>query len=465
MKKMKETNRFLNKQVLVIGLAMSGFHAALLLNKLGAHVTVNDAKDLQEDDNARQLKAVGIKVIGGEHPLNLVNDSLDYVVKNPGIPYSQEQIQQALEINIPILTEVEIAYSVMESNLIALTGTNGKTTTTSMLVDILNMNRSVGKAYAAGNIGIPASQVAQESTSQDDVVMELSSFQLMGIKDYRPHIAVITNIYSAHLDYHGSQKEYEKAKFRIMMNQTNEDYLVYNHDQKVLRGGAKESKAQLVPFSRETVLLEGAFVRDNWIWFKEEKIFPLEELLVKGTHNVENALAAVATAKLAGQSNENIQKSLKKFTGVAHRLQYVDQLNSRKFYNDSKATNTLATIQALSSFEQKVVLIAGGLDRHVTFEELIPSFSEKVRVLIVFGESKEQIAEVGKAAGVSIIKHVESMEEAVNQAYQMSRPEETILLSPACASWDEYANFEERGNAFIVAVEKLMDLSGEETAN
>lgn len=449
--------RFYQKNVLVIGLAMSGYHAALLLKKLGANVIVNDAKDLSKDSHALELKSAGIQVIDNRHPIGLVGESLDFVVKNPGIPYTQPQIKKAQSLGIPVLTEIELAYEVLKTDLIAITGTNGKTTTTSMLVDALNENRINGKAYAAGNIGIPASEVAQKATLNDVVVMEVSSFQLMGISEFKPHIAIITNIYSAHLDYHGSQKEYEQAKMRITMNQDASDYLIYNDDQDHLRQLVSESSACLVPFSRIKLAPEGAYVNEEWIYFKEERIMPVSELALKGNHNLENALAVVAAAKLSGQQNENIRKSLAHFKGVKHRLEFVEEFSGVQFYNDSKATNPLAAVQALSSFSKPVILLAGGLDRHLSFDSLIPSLKEKVKALIVFGETADQLVEAGKQANVPLIKKTENLKDAITSGFSFSKQGDIVLLSPACASWDAYQNFEERGDEFIEEVHHLIE--------
>lgn len=462
---MKQQTRFKSKKIVVIGLAISGYHAAMLLKKMGAKVTVNDGRNLDEDPHAEKLRKEGITIIGGTHPLELIDETVDYVVKNPGIPYTQEQIKKAMKLGIPILTEVQLAYDITESNVIAVTGTNGKTTTTRMIEKILNTERSTGKAYAAGNIGIAASEVAQKATKKDDIVFELSSFQLMGIDTFKPHIAVLTNIYSAHLDYHGSQEEYVKAKLRITQNQNADDYLIYNADQLFLSSLLSFSKAEQIPFSRTIELSKGTSIKNDWICYDEERIMPVADILIKGEHNLENALAAITVAKLMGYTNETIHQAMARFSGVKHRLQYVDNYLGRTFYNDSKATNALAAIQGLKSFSDPIVLIAGGLERHADLDSLIPWLSKKVRTLIVTGETAKKMAEIGKLAHVSIIKEAETMDEAVKIAYQESEEGYVILLSPACASWDQYHNFEERGDAFIKAVNDLITSQEEGTAN
>ena len=320
---------------------------------------------------------------------------------------------------------------------------------------MLNQGQTEGKAYVAGNIGVPASQVAQEATSKDTIVTELSSFQLLGITEYHPKVAVLTNIYEAHIDYHGTRENYVNAKMRIVMNQTEDDYFVVNWDNEEWQELSQRSKARIVPFSRLGKSKGGAYVADGYLFYKEDKIMPVDDIKVPGTHNVENALAAIAVAKIFGKSNEDIKEVLTTFSGVRHRTQYVTTLNGRKFYNDSKATNMEATEKALAGFNNPVVLLAGGLDRGFTFEKLEPSLKNKVHAMIVFGETADLMAKAGKEAGVEKIIKTKDAVSAVPEAYKVSNEGDVILLSPACASWDQWPTFEVRGDKFIEAVEKL----------
>ncbi|WP_413524252.1 UDP-N-acetylmuramoyl-L-alanine--D-glutamate ligase [Carnobacterium divergens] len=453
---MKKVTAYEHKKVLVVGLAMSGVNAAKLLHELGALVTVNDYKSFEENPEAQELLESGIRVVTGGHPVELLDEDFELVVKNPGIMYNNPIVHRAIEKGIPVITEVELAYEVAESKIIGITGTNGKTTTTTMIAEILNHNRKTGHAYVAGNIGTPASLVAQTATKEDEIVIELSSFQLMGIKTLRPQIAVITNIFEAHIDYHGSRDEYVAAKWRITENQTADDYLILNWDQEELRELSKTSKAKIIPFSRKEILENGVYVKEDIIYYQDEVIMNKKDIVVPGEHNVENALAAIAVAKLVGQSNKNIVELLTTFSGVKHRTQFVTEFKQRKFYNDSKATNILATENALKGFSKPVILLAGGLDRGNGFEELIPAL-KNVKALIVFGETASKIEEAGIKAGVKTIQHVQNVEAAVPVAYELSEPEEIILLSPACASWDQYRSFEVRGDAFINAIDQLIE--------
>ena len=453
---MLNKNVFEHKRVLVIGLAKSGVAVAKLLLHQGAMVTVNDRIPLEENPDAKSLIEEGIRVLAGSHPVDLLEEHFDFVVKNPGIPYHNCMVEAAMKKGIPVYTEVEIAYQLLEGLIIGITGSNGKTTTTTLASLMLKESFPEREVYAAGNIGIPLSQLAEQSTKEDIYVSELSSFQLMGIDQFRPKIACIVNIFSAHLDYHGTREEYIKAKLQLTKNQTEEDYLVYNADYPELITLIEgHTKATLVPFSRKTVLEFGACVEGDYICFNGEKVIPVSTIQVPGTQNVENVLAAVAIAKLAGATNEGIKKAVQNFHGVKHRTQFVKEVNKRRFYNDSKATNIIATQTALRSFtNQSVVLIAGGLDRGNGFDELVPDL-KAVSSIVLYGETKEKLQEAAKVAGVPVIEVVNTLEEATKKAYAISKEDDIILLSPACASWDQFKNFEIRGDEFIQVVENL----------
>ncbi|MBS4189129.1 UDP-N-acetylmuramoyl-L-alanine--D-glutamate ligase [Bacillus sp. FJAT-49705] len=449
---MKQINHYHHKKILVIGLAKSGVAAASLLHKLGAFVTVNDYKPLSENLEAQGLLEQGITVICGEHPLGLLEEGFELIVKNPGIPYHNPMITGAIEKGIPVITEVELAYRISEAPLIAITGTNGKTTTTTLVFEMLKIGEK--QPLLAGNIGIVASEVAQEATTENTIVIELSSFQLMGIESFNPRIAILTNLYDAHLDYHGTRYEYVKAKANITKNQTENDFLIVNAEQSEVMEIANNSKANIIPFSAKNKLSSGAYSHEGWIYFNNEKIIALKNIALPGTHNLENILAAIAAAKLSNVDNDAIFKVLNSFQGVKHRLQVVTEHNGRKFYNDSKATNMLATQNALAAFTEPVVLLAGGLDRGNEFDELIP-YLKNVKAVVTFGQTAEKIERAAKAAGIKTIIHVDNVEKAVPVAYELSEQGDVILLSPACASWDQYKTFEVRGDIFIQAVHML----------
>ena len=451
-----KSSKYKNQKVLVLGLGKSGYYAAKLLHSLGAEVTLNDAQDLTDDPKAKELEELNISVISGGHPDHLLDETFAYLVKNPGIPYENKMVQEALSLKIPVITEVEVATSMMDGYLIGVTGTNGKTTTTSIIQQMLNLKRAKGFAYAIGNIGVPASEVALTAKKEDDLVMELSSFQLMGTPTLQPKIAVITNLYSAHLDYHGTQAAYEAAKMNLIKNQNANNYLIYNKDQAHLEELVLENtKATLLPFSRKQFLEKGISVKEQSIYFNGEKVAAVSDVFLAGLHNLENMLAAIGVAKLKNVPNQIIQEVLKNFRGVKHRTQFVTTFNERIFYNDSKATNMEATENALAGFSQPVILLAGGLNRGNTFEPLIPALQKHVKAVVSFGETADLILEVAKKAGVKELIKAENVEQAVPKAYDLSEAGDVILLSPAAASWDQYPNFEIRGDKFIDAVAYL----------
>lgn len=450
---MKTINNYQHKKILVLGLAKSGVSAASLLHKLGAFVTVNDYKPLNENPEAQGLLEQGIKVICGCHPIELLDEGFELIVKNPGIPYTNPLVAGAIERGIPVITEVELAYQISEAELIGITGTNGKTTTTTLIFEILQANEGTNPLIA-GNIGTVASEVAETATKDNQMVVELSSFQLMGIRSFRPHIAIITNIYEAHLDYHGTKKEYAQAKANITRNQLEDDYLIVNGDQEELLELISFTKAKIIPFSVNKPLAEGCSIANGMITFLGEEIISRSDIVLPGEHNLENIMAAIAATKLMGVQNKAIRKVLTTFKGVKHRTQFVEEIAGRKFYNDSKATNILAAQSALNAFSEPIILLAGGLDRGNEFDELIPSL-KNVKAMITFGQTAEKLEKVAEIAGIETVHRVDNVEKAVPIAFELSKPGDVILLSPACASWDQYKTFEVRGDIFIDAVHKL----------
>lgn len=452
---MKKITTYQNKSVLVLGLGKSGVAVAKLLARLQAKVTVNDAKKADINDfDVKELQALGVNVITGSHPLDLFDNDFSYMFKNPGIPYENIMVKKAQELNIPVLTEPELAYEVLEGSMIGITGTNGKTTATTLVSLMLGTQTDEHHVYTGGNIGIPLSQGAQIAQKEDYLVSELSSFQLMGITKLHPKIAVLTNIYSTHLDYHGSRENYIAAKMNITKNQTADDYFVVNYDDQEWIDLSKQSKAQIVSFSKSDKYQDGAYIQDEIIYFKDEAIMKINEIRIPGLHNVENAMAAICVAKILGISNEHIKEVLTTFSGVKHRIQFVDEIKQRLFYNDSKATNIEATTVALKAFNRPINLIAGGLDRGNGFEELIP-FLKDVKTITVYGETADKIMTAANKANIKVIKKVTDLEAATKLAYAESNPGDVVLLSPACASWDQFKTFEERGDLFIETVKNI----------
>lgn len=448
---MNKLKNFPYQNVLVLGLAKSGTAACKVLVKNGCTVRANDLQ-VASDSVIAELHALGIEVTTGSHPLTLL-DEVDVVVKNPGIPYENELINEAKVKDIPIITEIELIHYLITEPYIGITGSNGKTTTTTLIHEMLQ--KSNKRSKLAGNIGKVAVEIAENLNKDETMVVELSSFQLMGTQNFQPHIAVMLNLFQAHLDYHKTFESYKDAKARIFANQTEEDYLIYNAADSEVATLIENTLATKIPFSlNEKELTNGAWCDETYVYFRSERIIAREEIRLVGEHNLENILAAIAASILSGATRDGIVEVLTTFPGVKHRTQYVDQVKGRLFYNDSKATNILATKKALDSFEQPVILLAGGLDRGNDFDTLIP-FLKNVKAMILFGETATKLNETGQQAGVEDILFADNMAQAVDQAFQLSDEKDIILLSPACASWDQYKTFEERGDMFIEAVHTL----------
>lgn len=448
---MKILHDFPYQHVLVLGLAKSGTAAAHLLLDSGVRIRIND---FASDADAPEVKALtdkGAEAILGAHPLSALDD-IDLIVKNPGISYENILLVEAAQRKIPVVTEVELAHYVAPDNeMLAITGSNGKTTTTTLVYEMLQKSKQ--PVRLAGNIGIVASEVARQAKDEEKLVLELSSFQLMGIQKFKPHIAALLNLFEAHLDYHGSMDAYVNAKKEIFKNQTERDFLIFNAENKNVLEAVQEARASLVPFSVNKQQPHGAWADEQAVYFKDQHIIDKKEILLPGDHNLENVLAAVCIACLSGASIAGIQQVLKTFTGVEHRLQFVRELHDRVYYNDSKATNILATEKALQSFDQPTILLAGGLDRGNSFDELLASM-KNVKAMVLFGETKEKLKQTANKANIPVAI-ADTVTDATKTAHEMSSPGDVILLSPACASWDQYKTFEERGNMFVQAVHTL----------
>jgi len=448
---MNNITNYQNKTVLVMGLAKSGKAAAYTLKELGAHVIINDRTPPADNPDAQAMEAAGFEVIAGGHPLELLDRGLDYIVKNPGIPYNKvELLLEARRRGIPILTEVQIAYEISEAPMIGITATNGKTTTTMLIFEMLKAGDLRPKI--AGNIGEVATLVAKDAKPDEVLVTELSSFQLMGITDLRPKISLILNITEAHLDYHTDIEEYRQAKLNLVKSQHESDFFVYNADDAIVKRGLAQTKATGVPFSLKEKV-DGAYVQDGNVYFKDELIISVSEILLKGEHNLQDVLGAVAVCRLYGCDIQPMADVLKTFTGVKHRLQFVDEVAGIKYYNNSKATNVIATSMSLKSFEAPVVLIAGGLDRGHDLSDLAKDFAN-VRALVAYGQTKDRFKLLATENGLACAV-VETLDQAVPAAASLAQKGDYVLLAPACASWDQFKNFEERGDCFIESIAKL----------
>lgn len=456
---MKQIDTYRGKNILVLGLGKSGFAVSKLLLKLGAKLTLNDKADLTHNQNAQELKGKGVRVIGGHHPVDLFEqEHFDYLVKNPGIPYENPMVQKAEELKIPVITEPEIALNCSEAPYVCVTGSNGKTTTVMLTQRILDrhLQKEGHHAYAVGNIGVPISEVVGKATKDDILVVEISSFQLLGVTDIDPKVAAIVDIYhNVHLDYHKTFSNYVNAKLNVTRFQTQKDYFIANYDQKdILAQEKKATKAKIQTFS-ETDPHADYFIGKEYLQKGDEKIMKIADIKIPGIHNQQNSLVAIAISELMGADKEDIQAVLSSFGGAKHRLQYVMTLMGRKVYNDSKSTNIEAASVAIPAFKEPEVLIAGGLDRGFTFDDLVPFFKKHVKAIVLYGETKYLLADAARKAGIKDIVIENTLQEAVPKAWELTEPGDVLLFSPACASWDQFRTFEERGDYFVNFVKEL----------
>lgn len=473
---MKHPDMYRGEEVVVLGLAKSGVQVAKVLHERGAVVTVNDKKERDQSPEASELESLGICVICGGHPDDLIHEGVSLVIKNPGIPYTAPPVQQALQLGIEVVTEVEVAYRLCAAPMIGITGSNGKTTTTTwvgQMLEAAGMNPIV-----AGNIGTPLCQAAQEATEDNWMVVELSSFQLKGTETFRPKVGCLLNIAETHLDYHGTMKDYVDSKAKLFANQVESDTAVLNWDDPFCRELVPYVKATILPFSVSEELAQGVFVSPSYITGqdddlnrhilyrdvegKETVIAEVDSIGLPGRFNVENALAACAIAIAAGADPALLGEVLTSFRGVEHRLEYVSDKAGAAYYNNSKATNSKATIMALNSFKKPVVLIAGGLDRGSDYMELLPVLSGRVKALVALGQTRDKLIHVAQLAGLKRIISVDNgesaaavLEQAVQEASALAEEGDVVLLSPACASWDMFSSYEERGRIFKEAVHNL----------
>lgn len=442
-----------NKKILVVGLGKSGMAMLKVLNKLGNEVDVYDGKEKHLIDNIDEIKKISVKQFFNEVPLI---KEYDIIALSPGVSTDLGFIKNERGFGIEILGEIEIAHQLSNGDFIGITGTNGKTTTTSLIYDIFK--NYFNNVQLVGNIGIPAIEKVVDTNGKQIFVAEISSFQLETIKTFKTKIAVILNITEDHLDRHKTMENYIKAKFRIFENIDDDGYIVLNYDDELLRG-IDSKKGKIFFFSRKEILDNGCYVKDGDILIKDgEKIvcvMKTDEIFILGNHNIENVLAAVSVAYLYSIPIDIIKNTIINFKGVEHRLEVFGNKFERVFINDSKGTNPDATIKAIEAMDAPTVLIAGGMDKKADFKDMIECFKDKIKYLVLFGETKNIIKKTATDLGYNNVVIVENLDQAVVKAVEVSDKGYNILLSPACASWDMYENFEARGNHFKRIVEKL----------
>ena len=447
------------KTVLVVGLARSGVAAADVLIKSGAKVLANDIKSKAElYEEVQALSAIGAKLCLNMSPDNLVSQA-DFIVISPGVPIDSPFIETACRSGKEVISEIELAYRLCKAPIIAITGTNGKTTTTALTGEILRVSGFT--THVVGNIGIPFISKVHEILAHHKVVAEISSFQLEAIRLFRPFASAILNITEDHLNRHKTFENYVAAKARIFENAQNSDCVVLNADDNVVSGLSRFVNTKVVYFSRKKKLNRGAWIEDGIITVDlgdgRIPICHIDELLIPGEHNIENALAAVLLCAIAKAPYPDIVRAVKRFRGVEHRIELVDRISGIAFYNDSKGTNPDASIKAIKAMKGPTVLIAGGMDKGSSFEQLVSAFGSTVTHLVVLGETAEKIAKTAKATGFENVLRVKTLEEAVLSALKLALPEGNVLLSPACASWDMFIDFEHRGKVFKDSVRKLRE--------
>ena len=444
---MKPFSGYENKNVIVLGYGRSGKSAVNALVSLGANVTLTTNEIFSDEETEQKYNAWGVEIVDGHHPANLLNRA-DLIVKNPGIPYSIPFLKEAEERKIPIVTEVELAHHLSEAPIYALTGTNGKTTCTHLLGEMLENNGST--PILCGNIGYPATDAAMEAAADDTLLMELSSFQLMGIKEFRPNIALITNIYEAHLDYHGSVEEYVHAKLEIFKNMTADDLLIFNKKQASMLEGL-DIKCRIQYFDADSEA--DAYTADGNLIVHGEVIMPVKDVVLKGEHNIENILATLLAASAHGVSLDAMKQTLTTFSGISHRLERLGAIDEVIYYNDSKATNNLATSFALKSFDTPVIWLAGGLDRGQSLDELM-QYAGHVKRLVSFGETAPKFKELAEKLNIPY-NVTDNPYTGIELAHRHAVRGDTVLFSPACASWDQYKDYERRGDHFKEGFAKL----------
>ena len=448
-----------DKKVLLVGLAKTGVSTIKKLDKLGASIVVTDIKPKEKlEDILSQLNGLNnVEYILGSHPEDI--SDIDLTIVSPGVPLDLPFIEKLKESNVKIIGEVELAYTLSNNPIfVGITGTNGKTTTTSLVGEIFKeANRDT---YIVGNIGNPVIDTVDYTDKNSVLVTELSSFQLESIDTFRPKVSSILNITEDHLNRHHTMENYINAKARIFENQEKSDFSILNYDDSIVRDLNRNNNASILYFSRKEKIEQGVYLDENnniviSIDGKQITVLNRNELSLPGDHNLENAMAAILMTYVVGVDLEVIKHVLITFKGVEHRLEFVTNKNGIMFVNDSKGTNPDSTIKAIGSYERPIILIAGGMDKHSDFTDMMKCATKNVKELVLLGETADKIEASARKEGLENITKVKNMEEAVKKAYELAKDGDVVLLSPGCASWDMYPNFEARGLDFKENIYKL----------
>lgn len=446
---------FENKKIFILGMARSGYHAARILAKRNNQIVLTDIKKDQDKEHIKELKDLGVKLYLGEDPDDILDESFDYIIKNPGVKFDNKYVKYAESHNIKVINEIEMAYHLLPKGvkLIAITGTNGKTTTTTLTYEIV-ANAFKGRTHLAGNIGFPLCEIIENIKENDYLVMEIGVPQLHDFYDFNPDIAILTNIFEAHLDMFKTREYYNENKLRMFQNHTSKNIAIINHDNEDAFRITKNIKSTKKYFSSNNKI-DGCYLKDDIIYYYDEPIINTKEVKLQGKHNYENMMCAIMVAKELNISNDIIVNTLKDFSGVEHRIEYSGTINGIDFYNDSKATNVTSTQIALSAFKKPTILILGGLDRGHSFEGLT-EYMKNVKLVCSLGQTNKRIKEYCDKINIKCIVN-ETLREALTSAYENATKGDIILLSPACASWDQYKCFEDRGTEFKNIVKELKE--------
>ncbi len=447
---------FENQKILILGFARSGYEAAKLLITRGNEVIINDNKKREAHDITKieELEKMGVQFVLGGHPDDLLDSSFQYLIKNPGVPIDHKYVLKARELGIPVINETEMSYLLLPKDkniqLIAITGTNGKTTTTTLVYEFLK--KSGKRVHLVGNIGYPFCSFLSKLEDGDIIVDEVSCQQLENLDQFRPNVAILTNISEAHTDFMKTYEHYTEVKRKLFKNQDKQDVAILNlgNDESIRITKGISSTVKYFSSKGE---INGAYIKDGAIYYYDELVVRLKDIRLIGMHNYENIMAAIMAVKEYQVSNQAIQEVLKEFNGVEHRLEFVAEVAGRKFYNDTEATNIKCCQIALSSFQEPVILFLGGLERGQDFTEL-KDYMAPVKAILAIGECRERVKQFGEQLGIPTYEF-EFLKDAMPKAWEISTNGDIILLSPASASWDQYKQCEDRGAEFKAFVHSL----------
>lgn len=446
---------FTNNKIFILGLARSGYQAAKYLISRGNEIILNDGKDESklDQEQIKELRDLGVKLVFGSHPDDLLDESFDYLIKNPGVPIDHKYVLKARSLGIEVINEVEMAYRLLPEGvkLIGITGTNGKTTTTTLTYNIMK-KAFKEKVFLAGNIGYPLCSILNDVKSGDIIVMEVSCQQLENLDKFNPDIALMTNLSPAHIDFLKSYENYKRVKAKLFKNHNSSNIAILNIENNDVLEETKNINSTVKYFSSKKEI-NGCYLKDDVIYYYGEEVISKDQIFIAGMHNVENCMGAIMIAKEFGVSNEDIIDVISSFRGVEHRLEYVDTYNGVRFYNDTEATNIKCTQIALSSFDQPITIILGGLERGQDFNELTP-YMKNVSNIIAIGQCRDRVLEYGNSLNIPTFSY-EFLKDGFNKCVEVTKSGGIILLSPASASWDQYKECEIRGAEFKKKVEEL----------